>query len=104
MKFKEKKIWERKEDSLLCLAYASLLNWKEPTDLNNILAEKTRIERVAESFYKAAKDQEYNAFILEWIKENGREIVYGDRFSYDVDLPDNMTETNVNLFCRKGKY
>lgn len=88
----------------MLLAYASLKQWDESTEPHNIDAEKARIERIIEQFYLDASDTEYNAFVLSWIKENGRELVYTDKYTYDVDLPDDMRDTNIDLFCRKGKF
>lgn len=96
-----KPVWEKKDDALFLLAYASLKEWNEPTDAENIDAEIARIERVIEQFYLESPDEEYNAFILNWIKDNAHDLVYTDKFTYDVKIPDDPTETNVNLFCRK---
>jgi hypothetical protein len=98
---KTKSLLERKENILSLIAFASLKHWNEPTDFDNIQAEKGRIERVAELFYKKS-DQEYNSFIISWLKENARKIVYTDEFTYDnVNIPDDVYELNIDLFCRK---
>ena len=97
-----KSLYQRKEDALLCLAYASLLNWKEKTDPDNVLAEKARIERIIEEYYKSSIPQEYNSYVLGWIKEHGRELVYGSSFAYDIQIPDEVQETNVENFFRKS--
>ena len=47
-KTSEKSNYERKENILLLLAYASLKHNGESTGIDNIQAEKSRIERVAE--------------------------------------------------------
>lgn len=101
MREKNKRNFERKENVLLLIAYASLKNAGEPTDPDNIQAERYRLERVAESYYKSAPDKEYNEWMVDWLQANAHEIVYTDRFVYDVPVPDEPYELNVDLFCRK---
>ena len=96
-----KSIFQRKEDAFLLISFASLKHWGEPTDKENISAEKARLERVGESFYKSSVDVEYNKFMLEWIKENAEEIVYGDSFTYDVSIPDDTYEIDVDVVVNK---
>lgn len=94
--------YERKQESLKWLAYASLKQWNEPTDLQNIAIEKSRIERVISDIYtKSNDDTEYNQYVLNFIKENGREIVYGDKYTYDISLPDEPYELNVDVIIDK---
>ena len=97
-----KSLLERKEDILLLIAYASLLFNNESTDSNNLQAEKSRIERIAESFYKSAKDREYNQFIIDWVKDNSDDLVYTDRFCYDENIPDEQYDLNPDFFSRKA--
>ena len=103
-----KSLLERKEDILLLIAYASLLFKRqllfnnESTDSNNLQAEKSRIERIAESFYKSAKDREYNQFIIDWVKDNSDDLVYTDRFCYDENIPDEQYDLNPDFFSRKA--
>ena len=96
-----KSLLQRKEDTLLLTAYASLKHNGEDTALENIRAEAARIERIAEEFYKDALDQEYNSFIIDWVKTNLEEIVYGDEYLYDANIPDDQWETNPNIYCRE---
>lgn len=96
----KKSVVERKDNVLTLIAYASLKQWGEPTNSENIEAEKGRLERIAEPFYKKSKD-EYNHFLISWLKENARKIVYTDEFTYDnINVPDDAFELNVDLFCR----
>ena len=93
---------EKKEEMLLLIAFASLKHNDEPTDLENLHAEKSRLERIAENFYKNSPDQEYNQFLIDWLRENAHDIVYTDKFVYDVNIPDEPYDLNVDLFCRKS--
>jgi hypothetical protein len=94
-----KTILERKENILYLIAFAVLKNSNKPTKQDNIIAEKGRIERVAERYY-IKTDKEYNVFIIDWLKENARKLVYSNEFSYDVSIPDDVKETNLDLFLR----
>lgn len=95
-------IFQRKEESLNWLAYASLKQWDEPTDLENISFEKARIERVISDIYSKSKDEtEFNEFCLNWIKLNGKDLVYTDKFTYDISIPDEQYELNVNTIIDK---
>lgn len=95
-------VYSRKQEALKWLAFASLKNWGESTDLQNISAEKSRIERVISDIYtKSKSDTEYNQFVLNFIKEHGREIVYEDTYTYDVPIPDEPYELNVNTIIDK---
>ena len=98
-----KSVFQRKEDAFLLVSYASLKQWGEPTTKENISAEKARLERVGESFYTSSVDVEYNQFMLDWLKENAREIVYGDTFTYDVEIQDDYHEIDVNVIINKMK-
>jgi hypothetical protein len=91
-----------KEDILMLIAYASLEHNGEDTGPENIQAEMRRIERVAESFYKDAEDREYNDFMISWLKDRADEIVYTNDLVYDIPLPDEPYDLNVDLFCRKA--
>lgn len=95
---------QRKDNVLTLVAFASLKHNHEPTDYDNIEAEKYRLERVAEKFYikdnNKKTEQEYNVFIIDWIKKHIDDIVYSDKFVGDVTIPDNTHETNLNNFIR----
>lgn len=93
---------EKKEDMFLLIAYASLKHNGESTSLDNLHAERYRLERIAENFYKGSPDQEYNQFLIDWLRTNAHDIVYTDRFVYDVSIPDDPYDLNVDLFCRKS--
>lgn len=94
-----KTILERKENVLSLIAFAVLKNKNKQTTQDNIIAEKGRIERVAERYY-VKTDKEYNTFIIDWLKENARRLVYTNEFSYDVSIPDDVKETKLDLFLR----
>jgi hypothetical protein len=95
-------IIQRKEESLNWLAYASLLNAQEPTNLENISAEKARIERVITDIYTKSKDEtEFNQYILNFIQEHGKEIVYADTYNYDISIPDEVYEMNIDTIIDK---
>jgi hypothetical protein len=84
------------------VAYASLLNAEEATNLNNIEAESARIERIAEKFYLDNDSTlDYNSFIMEWVKSHADDIVYSDKYSFDVEIPDDSYEINSDMFTRK---
>ena len=60
-----KTLYQKKEDCLLLLAYASLKAWNESTNPENVSAEKSRLERViSDIFTKTKIDIDYNQFIL----------------------------------------
>lgn len=95
-------VYSRKQEALKFLAFASLKQWNEPTDIPNISAEKSRIERViSDQYIKSDSDVEYNQFVLNFIKEHGEEIVYDDVWSYDIEVPDEGYELNVNTIIDK---
>lgn len=94
--------FHKKEDVLLLIAFASLKYWQESTEIENVLAEKSRIERViSEEYIRYPKDIEYNQFVLDFIKKHGREIVYTDDYNYDIDIPDEQYEINIDTIINK---
>jgi hypothetical protein len=95
-----KSIFQRKENAFLLIAFASLKHWGEPTTPENLSAEKARLERVAESFYLNS-EQEYNEFLLSWVKTNAKEIVYGNEFTYDPEIGDESIGFNLNSYIEK---
>lgn len=88
-------IFERKEKALFLIAFASLKNWNEPINPENIEVEKARIERIIEQFY-IKEDKEYNQFVLDFLKENAHEIVYGDNFLGDAVIPDKSNPDSIS--------
>jgi hypothetical protein len=88
-------IFNRKEKALFLVAFASLKNWNEPTTPNNIEAEMCRLERIIEQFY-IKEDKEYNQFVLDFLKENANEIVYGDNFLGDAVIPDKSNPDSIS--------
>ncbi len=101
-----KTLLERKDNVLTLVAFASLKHNGESTEYENIEAEKYRLERVAEKFYlktdkkNKKSDQEYNVFIIDWIKKNINDLVYSDKYVFDVTIPDNAHDLNINNFMR----
>lgn len=92
----------KKEDALLLIAFASLKHWQESIDIENILAEKARIERViSDEYVKSTTYKEYNQFVLDFIKKYGREIVYTNIYNYDIEFPDEHYELNVDTIINK---
>lgn len=97
-----KTLYQRKENCLFLIAFASLKQWNEPTDPDNIHAEKSRLDRViSDIFTQNRLDVDYNQFVLEFIKEHADEIVYGNEYTYDVSIADEFTELNVNTIIEK---
>ena len=88
-------IFKRKERALFLVAFASLKNWNESTSPNNIEAEMARLERVIEQFY-LKEDKEYNQFVLDFLKENVDEIIYGDNFLGDAVIPDKSNADSIS--------
>jgi hypothetical protein len=96
-----KTITTRRENAVLLVAYASLKAANESTDRENVYAEAARIERIiAQEYVEFKGDVEYNQFALNFIKENAAEIVYGDKYSFDVAIADEYTELDVNTLIR----
>lgn len=99
---KKLSVYSKKQEALNWLAFASLKQWGENTDLENISAEKARIERIISDAYTKTKDTtEYNQYVLNFIKEHGREIVYGDKYTYDIAFPDDPYELNIDIIIDK---
>ena len=97
-----KTIFERKENSLLLLAFASLKEYDEPTTPENISAEKARLDRVITQLYLDTPDEtEYNQFVLDWIQDHAEEVVYTDIWTYDVNIPDDYHELDANVIINK---
>lgn len=93
-----KTLFQRKEDCLLLIAFASLKQWGESTDPNNLFAEKSRLDRIiSEAFCKSTSDMDYNQFVLDFIKQHGREIVYENNYTYDTPIQDDYTELNIEM-------
>jgi hypothetical protein len=96
-----KSISERRENAILLVAYASLKAADESTNRENVYAEAARIERIiAQEYVEFKGDVEYNQFALDFIKKNAEEIVYGDKYSFDVAIADEYTDLDVNQIIR----
>lgn len=99
---KSQSVFTKKQEALNWIAFASLKHWNEPTDFDNISAEKARIERVIADIYsKTTDDTEYNQYVLNFIKEHGREIVYEDTYTYDIPFSDDSYELNIDTIIDK---
>lgn len=93
--------FQRKESSLSWLAIARLRYLNRATDEEAVAREKARIERVIEQYYIQAKDKEYNRFILDWIQEHAKEVVYTDAYEGDFEFPEEINETNLDIYTRR---
>ena len=95
-------MFEKKENALLLTAYASLLINDEPTDLENISAEKARLDRViTQEYLNDQNDIEYNQFVLQWLREHSDEVIHTDQWTYDIEVPDDAHELDVNVLVNK---
>lgn len=99
---KNKSILERRDNVLTLVAYASLKHNGESTDIDNIAAEKFRLDRIiSNEFVKSKNDKEYNQFCIDFLKENADDIVYTDKFVFDIEYPDEPYELNVDVMIDK---
>lgn len=95
-------MFEKKENALLLTAYASLLINDEPTDLENISAEKARLDRViTQEYLNDQNDVEYNQFVLQWLREHSDEVIHTDQWTYDIEVPDDAHEMDINVLVNK---
>lgn len=95
-------MFEKKENALLLTAYASLLINDEPTDLENISAEKARLDRViTQEYLNDQNDIEYNQFVLQWLREHSDEVIHTDQWTYDIEVPDDAHEMDINVLVNK---
>lgn len=94
--------FDKKEDVLFLTAYASLANYNEPTTPENISAEKSRLDRViTQEYLDDQSDIEYNQFVIEWLKDHAEEVIHTDIWTYDIDIPDDAHELDVNVIVNK---
>lgn len=97
-----KSLSELRQEKLGFLAFAVLKHRGKQTDLDSVLKESARIERVISAIYEQSRlDIDYNQFILTFIKKNGEEFVYGDTWDYDIKVPDESFEMDVNVLIDK---
>ena len=95
-------MFEKKENALLLTAYASLLINDEPTDLENISAEKARLDRViTQEYLNDQNDIEYNQFVLQWLREHSDEVIHSDEWTYDIPVSDDAHELDINVLVNK---
>jgi hypothetical protein len=75
---------EQLETAFKILAFASLKENGEPIFPENVEVEAARIERCTEYYYKTENhDLQYPEFAKQFLFENQKDIIYGDRFLKD---------------------
>jgi hypothetical protein len=95
-------LYSRKQQALKLIAFASLKYNNIPVTLNDLIAETSRLSRIiSDEFCKANFDQEYNSYALNWIKKHGEEFVKSDIWTYDIEIPDDAHELDVNVMIDK---
>lgn len=95
-------LFERKQQALKLIAFASLKYNDEPIELDNIRAETSRIARiVADEYVHSSTELDFNKFVLNWIKKHGEEVVKTDRWTYDIEIPDDRYQMDVNVLIDK---
>jgi hypothetical protein len=91
-----------KEKALEFLAIASIKQKKIYLNTSNLSSEMARIDRIITESYTKSKDViEYNKYVMDFIKCNGRAIVYNEEYDYDIDLPDNRYDLNIDVVIDK---
>jgi hypothetical protein len=95
-------LFDKKEDVLFLTAYASLKQYNEPTTLENISAEKSRLDRVITNEYINDQfDIDYNQFVLQWLSKHVSEVIHTDIWTYDINIPDDAHELDVSVLVNK---
>jgi len=95
-------LFDKKEDALFLTAYASLKQYNEPTTLENISAEKSRLDRVITNEYINDQfDIDYNQFVLQWLSKHVSEVIHTDIWTYDINIPDDAHELDVSVLVNK---
>ena len=79
------KMYEVKESLLYGVAKLSLIANGDVTTEDSIQTEKSRLERVIEPYY-VKTEVEYNQFVINFLRDNFEEIIYGDTFLGDVEI------------------
>jgi hypothetical protein len=87
-----------KESILENVATLSLESKKVKVTYDKVIAESGRIERIAENFYINSKETDYNIFILNWLNDNLNKLLYTDELSYDVVVPDEAYENELDKY------
>ena len=94
--------FQKKEDALFLTAYASLKQYNEPTTQENISAEKSRLDRViTQEYLDDDSDIEYNEFVLQWLRIHAHDVIHTDIWTYDIEVPDDSHELDVNVLVNK---
>jgi len=95
-------LFDKKEDALFLTAYASLKQYNEPTTLENISAEKSRLDRVITNEYINDQfDIDYNQFVLQWLSKHVSEVIHTDIWTDDINIPDDAHELDVSVLVNK---
>lgn len=95
-------LFERKQQALKLIAFASLKYNNEPVDIENIVAETSRLSRiVADEYIKSTTEKDFNKFCLDWIKKNGEDFIKSDLWTFDIDIPDDSHNLDVNIMIEK---
>lgn len=95
-------LFERKQNALKLIAFASLKYNGEPTEIQNIAAETSRLSRiVADEYIQSSNVKDFNQFCLDWIKKNGEDFVKSDMWTYDIEISDDAHDLDVNIMIDK---
>ena len=92
-----------KEQMLELVAATNIFVKTKSCDDQLLENEKARLERIAQKDYITESDKEYNSFIIEWLKKNMKEIIYGQKFNFDSKIPDDYYELDLDAFLRTKK-
>jgi hypothetical protein len=91
-------LYRQKEQLLDNIAYNIFIHRGINPCEKLIKDEIARIERIVSDLYlKEKSDIEYNEFAFNFLNDNINEIVFTSKYSGDVEIADDYTETNVNV-------
>ena len=77
--------YEAKQTLLFGVAKLALVANGDVSTLDSIDIEMARLERIIEQYYVQA-NEEYNKFVIRFLRDNFDEIVHGDAFLGDVEI------------------
>lgn len=89
-------LFERKECALMLVSFAFLKQRDKPSLDLDVQNNAARLERIAEEHYNT--DIDYNQFILEWINKNARDIVYSNKYEYDIRISDSYHKNRIENY------
>lgn len=95
-------VYREKEQLLEDISVESLKVRNKIKTYDSVIAESGRIERIAEGFFLRSPEKEYNMFMIDWLKENLNDILYSDKYYYDVTVPDTGYENSLDNYLRKS--